>query len=43
VAGLCTEMQVGEDQRVVHVRIHGLVIAGECYGVMKCASKLVQS
>jgi hypothetical protein len=34
-------VQVGEDQRVVHVQIHNSVIAAECYGVMKCASKSV--
>ena len=42
VAGLCTEVQVGKDQRVVHGQIHNLVIAGECYWVMKCATKLVR-
>src|SRR5580692_8116438 len=42
VAGLCTEVQVGEDQRVVHVQIHDSVIARECYGLMKYASKMVQ-
>jgi hypothetical protein len=43
MTGLCTEVQVGKDQRVVAVQIHSLVVAGHCYGVMKCASKLVQS
>src|SRR6267378_4506665 len=36
---LCTQVQVGEDQRVVHVRIHTFVVAGECYEVMKYALK----
>src|SRR5208282_5778473 len=40
VAGLCTEVQVGKDQRVVGMQIHNLVVARECYEVMKCASKL---
>jgi hypothetical protein len=34
-------VQVGKDQRVVAMQIHDLVVAGECYGVMKCASKSV--
>jgi hypothetical protein len=42
VAGLCTEVQVGKDQRVVAMQIHNLVVAMECYGVMKYASKSVQ-
>ena len=42
VAGLCTQVQVGEDQRVVHGQIHNSFIARECYGLMKCASKSVQ-
>jgi hypothetical protein len=42
VAGLCTEVQIGKDQRVVAMQIHNLVVARECYEVMKCASKSVQ-
>ena len=42
VTGLCTEVQVGKDQRVVAMQIHNLVVAKQCYGVMKCASKSVQ-
>ncbi len=42
MARLCTEVQVGKDQRVVHGQIHSSVIALECYGPVKCASKLVQ-
>jgi hypothetical protein len=42
MAGLCTEVQVGKDQRVVAMQIHSPVVASECYGVMKYASKLVQ-
>src|SRR5579871_6620399 len=38
---LCTQVQVGKDQRVVHVQIHIPVLAVECYGLMKCASILV--
>jgi hypothetical protein len=38
---LCTQVQVGKDQRVVHVQIHIPVLAVDCYGVMKCASILV--
>ena len=41
MARLCTQVQVREDQRVVHVQIHILVLAMNCYGVMKCASILV--
>jgi hypothetical protein len=40
-AGGCTEMQVGEDQRVVHGQIHILFVAGECYEAVNIASKLV--
>ena len=42
MAGLCTEVQVGKDQRVVAMQIHNLVVARQCYEVMKYASKLVQ-
>ena len=42
VAGFRTQVQVGKDQRVVDMQIHNLVLAIECYGVMKTASKLVQ-
>ena len=42
VTGLCTEVQVGKDQRVVDMQIHNLVVASQCYGVMKYASKSVQ-
>ncbi|MGB2837873.1 MAG: hypothetical protein WBC30_19750, partial [Candidatus Sulfotelmatobacter sp.] len=42
MAGLCTEVQVGKDQRVVAMQIHNLVVARQCYGVMKYASKSVQ-
>jgi hypothetical protein len=38
VTGLCTEVQVGKDQRVVDMQIHNPVVARECYEVMKCAS-----
>src|SRR5580658_9696654 len=41
-AGLCTEVQVGKDQRVVAMQIHNLVVARQCYEVMKYASKSVQ-
>jgi hypothetical protein len=30
MAGLCTEVQVGKDQRVVAMQIHNLVVASEC-------------
>jgi hypothetical protein len=43
VARLRTEVQVGKDQRVVHGQIHNSVVASECYGVMKTASKSVHS
>jgi hypothetical protein len=43
MAGLCTEVQVRKDQRVVAMQIHDLVVARQCYGVMKYASKSVQS
>jgi hypothetical protein len=42
MAGLCTEVQVGKDQRVVAMQIHNSVVASECYEVMKYASKSVQ-
>jgi hypothetical protein len=42
MAGLCTEVQVGKDQRVVYMQIHNLVVASKCYEVMKYASKSVQ-
>jgi hypothetical protein len=41
VTGLCTQVQVGEDQRVVHGQIHTSVVAMGCYRVIKPASKLV--
>ncbi len=41
VAGLRTQVQVREDQRVVAMQIHISVLSNECYGVMKCASILV--
>src|ERR1700692_3466924 len=41
-AGFRTEVQIGEDQRVVEGRIHTSVLPTQCYGAMKCASKLVQ-
>ena len=37
------EVQVRKDQRVVGMRIHGLVVARDCYGVIKIASILVHS
>jgi hypothetical protein len=40
--GLCTQVQVGEDQRVVHGQIHSSVVARGCYRVIKSASKSVQ-
>ena len=43
MARLRTEVQVGKDQRVVHGQIHNSVVASECYGVMKTASKSVHS
>src|SRR5271170_1672241 len=42
MAGLRTEVQVGKDQRVVHGQIHSSMVAIECYGAMKVASKSVQ-
>jgi hypothetical protein len=42
VAGLCTEVQVGKDQRVVHGQIHPSRVVKECYEVMNNASKSVQ-
>ncbi len=42
VAGLCTEVQVGKDQRVVDMQIHSTVVTTLCYEVMKYASKSVQ-
>src|SRR6202050_2206871 len=42
MAGLCTEVQVGKDQRVVAMQIHNSVVARQCYEVMKYASKSVQ-
>jgi hypothetical protein len=42
VAGLCTQVQVREDQRVVHVQIHTIVLAADCYAQMNAASILVQ-
>jgi hypothetical protein len=39
---LCTEVQVGKDQRVVHGQIHTSVVAEQCYGLMNSASKSVQ-
>ncbi len=42
VAGLCTEVQVRKDQRVVDMQIHTPVVTTLCYEVMKCASKSVQ-
>jgi hypothetical protein len=41
VAGLCPQVQVRKDQRVVAMQIHASVVSKQCYGVMKCASKLV--
>jgi len=41
VAGLCTQVQVRKDQRVVASQIHISVLSNQCYGVMKCASILV--
>ena len=43
MTGLCTEVQVGKDQRVVPVQIHSPVVAAECYGLMNVASILVHS
>src|SRR5258708_25684972 len=42
MTGLRAQVQVGKDQRVVNLQIHGSVLTKECYGVMNCASKLVQ-
>ena len=41
MTGLRTQVQVGKDQRVVAMQIHNSVVATQCYGVMKVASKLV--
>lgn len=41
MAGISAQMQIREDQRVVPVRIHNLVVAGECYEVVNIASILV--
>jgi hypothetical protein len=41
MTGLCTEVQVGKDQRVVAVQIHIPVVAAQCYGLMNVASILV--
>jgi hypothetical protein len=41
MAGLCTQVQIREDQRVVHGQIHTPVVTGQCYGVMNVASILV--
>ena len=41
MARLRAEVQVGKDQRVVDMRIHALIVAGNCYGVMNSASILV--
>jgi hypothetical protein len=38
---LCTQVQVGKDQRVVRMRIHGQFLAEQCYGAMKYAPKFV--
>ena len=38
VAGLCTEVQIGKDQRVIDMQIHNLFVARECYGVIKAVS-----
>jgi hypothetical protein len=32
-------VQVGKDQRAVPLQIHDSVVASECYGAMKYASK----
>lgn len=41
VTGVRTEVQIGKDQRVVCRQIHNPVVASQCYGVMKVASKVV--
>src|ERR1700688_2412891 len=43
MTGLCTQVQVGKDQRVVPVQIHIPVVAAKCYGLMNVASILVHS
>ena len=35
------EVQVGKDQRVVGMRIHDWIVAGDCYGAINVASILV--
>ena len=37
---LCTQVQVGKDQRVVARQIHTLVVAGECYEVDESCIKI---
>jgi hypothetical protein len=41
MTGLCSQMQIGKDQRVVPVQIHIPVVAADCYGLMNSASILV--
>jgi len=41
MTGLRPQVQVRKDQRVVDRQIHISVVAGDCYGVIKIASKLV--
>jgi hypothetical protein len=41
MARLCAEVQVGKDQRVVGMRTHGWIVAGDCYGAINVASILV--
>ena len=41
VARLRTEVEIREDQRVVDMRIHPFIVAGNCYEVMNSASILV--
>jgi len=41
ITGLCSQMQIGKDQRVVPVQIHIPVVAADCYGLMNSASILV--
>ena len=40
-ARLRTQVQVREDQRVIHVQIHASVLPAECYGLINIASILV--
>src|SRR4029077_15635411 len=38
-AGVRSQMHVGKDQRIVDGRIHTLILARECYGMMKVSEQ----